>query len=282
MENSAPVSPVDYLVVGHLCVDRTPHGPQLGGTAAYAALMAAALGRRVGIVTAWGGEISLAPLRDRGVEIVAVATRRSTCFENIRTNNERAQILHHIGPRLDFSQIPAQWRSSPIVHLGPIAQELSPYLVERFPKSAVYLTAQGWLRGWDRHGNVHSARWQEGLQLLPFADATVISSEDVANDEERIRAMAAESEILVVTEGAGGARVCWQGAWRHVPAPNVEEVDATGAGDIFAAAFFIQLSQSRNPWEAAAFANSMAAQSVTAPGFQSIPTKQELETTKVH
>jgi sugar/nucleoside kinase (ribokinase family) len=72
------------------------------------------------------------------------------------------------------------------------------------------------------------------------------------------------------------------GAWRQIPAPNVEEVDATGAGDIFAAAFFIQLSQSRNPWEAAAFANDIAAQSVTAPGLQGIPTKRELETTKVH
>jgi sugar/nucleoside kinase (ribokinase family) len=211
MKNSAPVSPVDYLVISHLCVDRTAHGPQLGGTAAYAALMAAALGRRVGIVTAWGGEISLAPLRDRGVEIVAVATRRSTCFENIRTNNERAQILHHIGPRLDFSQIPAQWRSSPIVHLGPIAQELSPYLVERFPTSAVYLTAQGWLRAWDRYRNVRPAPWTDAIDVLRNADAAVISNEDVANDENHIRAMADSSEILVITEGARGARVSWQG-----------------------------------------------------------------------
>ena len=281
MKNSPPFHPVDYLVVGHLCVDRTPQGPQLGGTAAYAALMAAALGMRVGIVTRWGGEVSLAPLRDRGVEIVAVATRRSTCFENIRISNERVQILHHVAPSLDFSHVPAPWRSSPIVHLGPIAQEVSPNLVERFPQSAVYLTAQGWLRGWDRHGNVHPAPWQEDLQVLPVADATVISIEDVANEEERVRAMAATSDILVVTEGARGARVSWQGTWNHVPAPNVEEVDATGAGDIFAAAFFVQLSQSRNPWEAAAFANSMAAQSVTAAGLESIPTHDEFVGAKV-
>jgi len=159
---------------------------------------------------------------------------------------------------------------------------VSPNLVERFPQSAVYLTAQGWLRGWDRHGNVHPAAWQEDLQVLPIADATVISIEDVAKEEERVRAMAAISDVLVVTEGARGARVSWQGTWNHIPAPNVEEVDATGAGDIFAAAFFIQLSQSRSPWEAAAFANGVAAQSVTATGLQSIPAKQELESTKVH
>jgi sugar/nucleoside kinase (ribokinase family) len=109
----------------------------------------------------------------------------------------------------------------------------------------------------------------------------VISIEDVGRDEAQIRAMAAASNILIVTEGARGARVCWQGTWRHVPAPNVEEINATGAGDIFAAAFFIQLSQSRNPWEAAAFANYMAAQSVTAAGLQSISTQNKLVRTKV-
>jgi sugar/nucleoside kinase (ribokinase family) len=281
MKNSALVNPVDYLVVGHLCVDLTLQGRQLGGTAAYAALTAHALGMRVGVVTAWGGELSLAPLIKRGISIAAFATSQSTCFENIRTNNERVQILHHVAPRLEIGKIPTAWRSSPIVHLGPIAQEVAPSLVEQFSRSQVCLTAQGWLRSWDQHGHVAHAPWPEAPQTLSFADATVISIEDVGRDEAQIRAMAAASDILIVTEGARGARVCWQGTWRHVPAPNVEEINATGAGDIFAAAFFIQLSQSRNPWEAAAFANYMAAQSVTAAGLQSISTQNKLVRTKV-
>ena len=281
MKNSALVNPVDYLIVGHLCVDITPQGRQLGGTAAYAALTARALGMRVGVVTAWGGELSLAPLSNRGISIAAFATSQSTCFENIRINNERVQILHHVAPGLAFGKIPAAWRSTSIIHLGPIAQEVSPALAEQFPHSQVCLTAQGWLRGWDQHGHVEPAPWSEASQILPFADATVISIEDVGRDETQIRAMAAVSDILVVTDGARGARVCWRGTWRHVPAPNVQETSATGAGDIFAAAFFIQLLQSKNPWEAAAFANNMAAQSVTTAGLQSIPTLDDLVRTKV-
>jgi len=52
MQISLPLAPVDYLVIGHIACDLTPAGPRLGGTAAYAALTARALGLRVGVVTA--------------------------------------------------------------------------------------------------------------------------------------------------------------------------------------------------------------------------------------
>ncbi len=48
-----PLEPVDYLVIGHLTRDLTNQGPRLGGTAAYSALTAQALGMRAGIVTTW-------------------------------------------------------------------------------------------------------------------------------------------------------------------------------------------------------------------------------------
>lgn len=51
--------PVDYLVIGHVTQDLTPSGPVLGGTAAYAALTARAMGLRVGVVTACHPETDL-------------------------------------------------------------------------------------------------------------------------------------------------------------------------------------------------------------------------------
>ena len=53
--------------------------------------------------------------------------------------------------------------------------------------------------------------------------------------------------------------------------------DATGAGDVFAAAFFVRLLETRDPWEAARFANRVAAVSVTRPGLQGIPTPTEVQ-----
>ena len=49
MYQLAPIEPVDYLIIGHITLDLTPDGPRLGGTVTYSALMAQALGLRVGI-----------------------------------------------------------------------------------------------------------------------------------------------------------------------------------------------------------------------------------------
>jgi hypothetical protein len=51
MQNKKSFEPIDYLVIGHLTQDIIPDGFRLGGTAAYSALTARALGLRVGIVT---------------------------------------------------------------------------------------------------------------------------------------------------------------------------------------------------------------------------------------
>jgi sugar/nucleoside kinase (ribokinase family) len=43
-------------------------------------------------------------------------------------------------------------------------------------------------------------------------------------------------------------------------------VDPTGAGDVFAAAFFVRLTQTGDPWKAARFANRLATASITLEG----------------
>ena len=54
-------------------------------------------------------------------------------------------------------------------------------------------------------------------------------------------------------------------------------LEASGAGDIFASAFFVRLNQTRDPWEAARFATNLAAYSVTRVGLNGIPTREEIE-----
>ncbi len=74
--------------------------------------------------------------------------------------------------------------------------------------------------------------------MLDKAGAVVISLEDVDENETRIEEMATYSKVLAVTESSRGARLYWHGDVRRFLATEVEEVDPTGAGDIFAAAFF--------------------------------------------
>ena len=267
--------PIDYLAVGHLTVDLTPAGPLLGGSAAYSALTACALGLRVGIVTAWGNEIELSALD--GIPVIAARAPYSTTFENIYTEAGRVQYVRHVAPRIDFAQVPAVWRQARIIHLAPLAQEVDARLPADIQPALLGLTPQGWLRAWDDDGRVHPCAWTQSEQALAAAGATVLSVEDVGHDEEQIEWMAQHSRLLAVTDGPGGVRLFWHGDSRRFRPPQVEQVDATGAGDVFAASFFVRLLETRDPWEAARFATRVSAVSVTRPGIQGIPTADEVQ-----
>jgi sugar/nucleoside kinase (ribokinase family) len=270
-----PLEPIDYLMVGHITVDQTPEGLRIGGTAAYSALTARALGLRVGIVTSWGAELSLGPLID--IPVVSFPTEQSTTFENVYTPEGRIQYLRHVAPKLDFFQIPEPWRNASIVHLGPVAQEVEPTLARNFTSSFVGVTPQGWMRSWNHQGRVHPSEWPEASFVLQRAGAAVISVEDVGGEEERIYEMAASCHVLAVTESEQGMRLFWNGDVRRFRPSQVDPADATGAGDVFAAAFFSRLFTTRDPWEAARFATQLSAISVTRPGLTGIPTVEEIE-----
>jgi sugar/nucleoside kinase (ribokinase family) len=268
------LDPIDYLLVGHITLDLTTSGKQIGGGVTYSALLAASTGLRVGVVTSWGSEIPLGPMET--VRLVNYPTERSTTFENIYTPAGRVQKIYAVAQRLAYYQIPEPWRKAEIIHLAPVAQEVDPTIVRHFSSSLIGVSPQGWMRNWDGDGLVHGSEWPEARFVLERSGAAVISIEDVAGDESRIEEMAASCRVLAVTEGADGVRLFWNGDVRRFRAPAVSVVDPTGAGDIFASAFFIRLYTTRDPWEAARFATQIASISVTRPGLDGIPTRDEI------
>jgi sugar/nucleoside kinase (ribokinase family) len=269
------LQPVDYLVIGHVAADVTPTGLQLGGTVSYSALTARALGLRVGIVTSYGAGAPLEPLD--GITIVNVPAEHSTTFENIKKSNGRRQILHHQAAPILLDHVPQVWRNAPIIHLAPIAREVDLALAEKLSGSLMGITPQGWMRAWDENGRVLPCAWENREQALRHAGAVVLSVEDVNRDFELVDEMAHHTRILSLTEGEAGAVLYWNGDRRRFRPPVMDEVDGTGAGDIFAAAFFVRLYHTRDPWEAARFATQLAARSVTRIGLSGIPTSQEIE-----
>ncbi|HZU87333.1 MAG TPA: PfkB family carbohydrate kinase [Anaerolineaceae bacterium] len=275
MNSLLSTEPIDYLMIGHVTQDIKPGGFSLGGTASFSALTARALGLRVGIVTAHAEGLKLPELA--GIPISAVYSEHSTTFENIPTPQGRVQYLHHLADTLTPAMIPPQWRSAPIVHLGPVAQEIDPTIIRLFPEAQICLTPQGWMRGWDKTGKVHFSDWPEARYVLEQASAAVLSIEDVQRNESQVEEMLTSIRVLVVTEGAKGARLYWNGDLRCFRPPLKEEIEPTGAGDIFAAAFFYRLYATRDPWEAARFATLLAANSVTRPGLQGVPTPEEVQ-----
>lgn len=275
MSDLVVLEPVDYLVIGHAAHDLTSEGPRLGGTVAYSALTARALGLRVGVVTASGPETSLEALN--GIPVIVLESPKSTTFENIYTEHGRVQYLRAQASRINFMNVPEIWRRPSIIHLGPIANEIDEILPEGFSPDLLGLTPQGWMRQWDSEARVSRTEWVNADAALVRAGAVIISREDVNGNDELIEHMAHQTPILVVTEDAAGAVLYWNGDRRRFRAPQVKEVDATGAGDVFAAAFFVRLLNTRDPWEATRFATLLASRSVTRPGLSGIPTQPEID-----
>jgi sugar/nucleoside kinase (ribokinase family) len=274
MQHFSHFESIDYLAIGHITVDLTADGPRLGGTAAYSALTAHALGLRVGIVTGWAEDLPLGPLSQ--IPIVNVGAETSSTFENIYASFGRVQRYHGDAPFLEFHMIPQAWRNPRILHLAPVAREVSPRILKYFNESLLCLTPQGWLREWDVDGNVHTSDWEEGEHVLARADAAVLALEDLAGDAAQVERFAAACPTLVVTEGEAGAMVYTQGEEIHVSARLASVVDPTGAGDVFAAAFFVRLQQTSDPVAAAQFATQLAARSVERPGLAGVPTAIEI------
>lgn len=274
MQHLARLEPVDYLAIGHITIDLTPDGPRLGGSAAYAALTAKALGWRAGILTAWAEELPLGPLAD--LPIINIGAEHSTTFENIYSASGRVQRVHGDAPFIDFHMIPEAWRSPKIIQLAPVAREVSPRILKYVDDSFIAVTPQGWLREWDEAGHVRSTDWEEGELVLAHADAAVIGREDVNGNQAQIERLAAACPVLVVTDGEAGATLYTKGEEHQIEAPFTEEVDPTGAGDIFAAAFFTRMYQSGQPLEAAQFAVRLAANSVSKVGLDGVPSQDEI------
>lgn len=271
-------SPADYLLIGHVAHDETPQGPRLGGTVSYSGSAANALGTRVAVVTsAQNNEVMLGSLPD-SVQVHLIESPESTVFVNTYVGDKRRQVLRHRAATLSIKDVPAEWRDAPIVHLGPLDDEVDPDLVNAFPSSLVGATPQGWMRAWDSEGVIHPKQWEHAEAMLPRLGVTVFSEEDIHRDTQLEAHYASLAPLLVVTRASNGCTVYQKGHDPlQIPAPEVPVLDATGAGDVFTGVFLVIYQRTADVRRAAELATQLASISVTRVGLEGIPTAEEIK-----
>lgn len=266
------MAPIDLLAIGHVTRDRLEAGFTTGGTVTYGALAARALGSVPAIVTSAGPDL-LSPLPDVDTHVVAALT--STAFRNDYGSGERTQHIEGVAKPLSPSDVPTEWQGARSVLLGPLVGEIDAALAHFFPNSLVVASVQGWLRHWDSTGLVIPRGWS-GLDVLPYIDAAVVSIDDIVGDEQ-ISQWSEIVPVLVVTQGSKGARLHAKGRWHTIPAFAAQEVDPTGAGDVFAAAFALMLLETGDTVRAATFASCVASFAVEAQGTSNLPTRAQVD-----
>lgn len=266
--------PPDFLAIGHVTKDLTPDGYVVGGAVTFAALTAKALGLSAAVVTSCGPDIDpRSALPD--IPIQVVASDETTTFVNVYEQGRRRQSIRGVAGKLSASDVPPAWRRTPLVLLGPLAQELEDSMAEAFRSQTVGASIQGWLRRWDDAGNVSPRLWTGAGVLSRMAFA--VFSDDDSPDEDQIASWAELCPVVIHTHGGQGCSVHVEGQWHQLPAFPANEVDPTGAGDVFAAAYLIRFRESGDPLDAARFASAAASFCVEAQGVVGIATRVQVE-----
>jgi 1D-myo-inositol 3-kinase len=232
-----------FVAVGHVTNDRIDGKVVAGGSALYAGLTARALGAEAEIITShapdWVGSTDL-PMR-------VVPARRTTTFEHVYEGGRRRSWLRSVAAPLE-GIIEAD-----IVFLCPVAGE-----VDAAGRGLVGAGLQGWLRHIDPAGEVST----RPLEKLPEADVYFASTHDISDPPD--------VPLFLWTDGARGVRVGIDGTFHVLPAAPAHEVDPTGAGDVFAAAFLVALYRTRDPLHAAKVAARAAAIAVEGVGTSAL------------
>jgi sugar/nucleoside kinase (ribokinase family) len=265
--------------VGHITQDLQPDGGLgLGGTVSYAATTAHRLGHRVGVVTSTGPELDVTQVLPFA-DIACHPSSATTVFENIYLDGKRKQILHRRAGILTCENVPRAWRRAPVVHLGPLDQEIDEGIFHCFDDHVLIgVTPQGFLRRWDEQGRVSFTEWNPPQAVLERINVLVLSELDVPNPEGLVREWRRYIDTIVITRAERGATVYHASDESYdYHARPAQQVDPTGAGDVFCAAFLIRLFETGDPRQAAQFANATASFSIEGPGVTGIPERKQVD-----
>lgn len=258
------------LLIGNTTSDLTPHGPELGGAVAYAGLTLAALGCQVRVLTSAAGSHDLSPLEGQ-LDIQRVPSPTSTTFENLYESGSRVQYLRARGGSIGAKDLPPGWGQADLLMLAPVLSEVEPTIALGVEHTLLGISAQGWFRETNLDGPVRLKPWWQVLPRIPGEAIVTISEEDLGGSDEGASELADRCRVLALTKASNGADVFYGGRRLHVPAPARAEIDPTGAGDIFAAVFFLRLLLGDQPPAAAERANRYAADSVGRSGLAAAP-----------
>jgi 1D-myo-inositol 3-kinase len=267
--------PPSFVIVGHVTKDVVGDGFVYGGTATYAGRMAVALGERVGVVTSASADFDFSAALP-GIQVASVPAAETSTFDNQYRGGTRVQYIRAVAAPLDGAAVPEQWRDAATALLAPLTNEVMPGVEARFRGTQLGATPQGWLRRWGADG-LSLNGWGTVVDRLARLDAVVLSEDDVQRDQATIDLLRRRVPLLVVTHSARGATLFRDGEGMLFPAFQVEEVDPTGAGDVFAAAFLIELRRTGDAERACVFANCAASFAVQAAGADGIPTPEQID-----
>jgi fructokinase len=288
---------VRIVAIGEILWNLLPSGEQLGGAPLHFAAHMARLGHEVLLVSAVGedprGTEALAQLTLAGLSttFVQVAQDAGTGTARVRLDEDRQPVFEIDRPAAFDSLSLSNRETKALQAFEPdwiYHGTLFPNLFESGETLASLRRAlPNTKRAYDI--NLRPGCWDRALlnELLPGAHLVNLNLEEAAlfpggppNPLEPFcRQFSAKFRIehLCLTRGSRGAAVYSDGKFAEHVGFAIDLVDATGAGDAFAAAYLHGLSKEWSIRKRIEFANRLAALVASRPGALPKWTKRELD-----
>ncbi|MCW3141830.1 MAG: PfkB family carbohydrate kinase [Methanophagales archaeon] len=275
-EDISPAKPPYLLSLGFITFDLYKNRKIIGGASAYSAILARNFGFDSAIATSIGKDFDAFDAL-KGIRLAFQIGDKTTTFINktFKKREKRIQFVTSVADRIKEETIPEEWFDAEILYFCPVLNELEAGMIKRFD-SMIGISLQGWLRCVGEGGRIEKKKWGRANEILPMVDFVIVSEEDVFEDD--VPEYVALSNIFVLTRGRKGAELYWdRGSYhKHVDAFEREEVDATGAGDVFGAAFLLRYYETRDVIKSAIFASCASSFVVEKMGVKGVPFREEV------
>lgn len=254
-------------IVGNLSLDHVEGGPpRAGGAPFHAARALRVLGRpALVLVKCAPGDrhLLLPPLAALGVPVAWIAGASTAEFSFRYDGDHRLMTVDALGDSWSAEDV-AGVGGARFVHVGPLARS-------DFPAATLAELAQGRTVSYDGQGLVRPDRTGplrldgdfdpevlRNVSILKLAEEEARVVLGVEPDETALRSLGVPE--VVVTLGSRGALVLADGRFERVAARQLDgEIDPTGAGDAFAAAYLDSRATGHAPAAAARQASALVA-----------------------
>jgi sugar/nucleoside kinase (ribokinase family) len=250
-------------VVGLVSLDRVEGGPPCpGGAPFYAARALRLLGHPAVVATKGGRERSAVGLQALGVPVVHRPADRTIAFRIDYDGEKRRLVLEESGEVFTREDVRG-WLAPALVgadwiHAGALTRA-------DFPVETLAALRRGRRLSFDGQGLVRPARKGEVVldadydpEVLRHVDMLKLGEEEVDAlglrlEERSLRSLGVPE--VVVTLGSRGAVVYADGLAEYLPTRPLADVDPTGAGDEFIAAYLSYRRHGHGPPSAGRCAN---------------------------
>lgn len=256
-----------------------------GGPSLYVSRCALALGASVSLLTHLSRRYNRSVLQ--GIELLEIETETVPRYENsYSSDGSRAQLLYPSQSTFSLGDI-----SNAVAASAAEALFVAPayHEVPALPTGihgALHISLQGYFRATEGHRVIAGVdAWDRIEAVIRPGAYAYWSVEDAGSPAEAHRIasrLASRGVRTLVTDGSRGA---WFPSdepgcafrWRDAIPPQTV-VDPTGAGDAFATAFAVRLTETADEDEAARFALAAGSLAVERTGIMNVPGRAAIET----